>query len=521
MTGMDEVLRVLQIEDSEGDAALICRALEQAGRRVQMERVETAEEMLAALERQEWDVVISDHKLPRFDAPSALRTLQETGRDIPFIVVSGTIGELVAVETMRAGAHDYLTKEHLARLGPAVEREVREARMRRDRRREEEERKRLEEQFLQAQKMESIGRLAGGVAHDFNNLLTVILGYSAMVLDQMPPADPLREPMREIHAASERATALVRQLLAFSRKQVFKREALDLNELVAGMENTMLRLMGKHIEVVTRLKPALDWVMADRFQIGQVIMNLVVNARDAMPAGGILTIETEQAWHEGFRGRGAPDAGPGDYVRLTVRDTGSGIDDGIKAHLFEPFFTTKGVGVGTGLGLAVVQGIVLQSGGHVTCESAPAEGAAFHVYLPAVKRAPAPERPSEPAAAGGGETILLVEDEPEVRAFIARALERLGYRILQASNGDEAMAILETGQPDLLLTDMVMAKTSGYELAARAQSLWPRLKMLFISGYSQEIVSRYQGTAAPPAFLQKPFSPQVLARKVREALDGA
>ena len=518
---MDEVLRILLVEDSEGDAALICRTLERAGRRVRWERVETAAEMRAALEGRDWDVVISDHKLPQFDAPSALRTLQETGRDLPFIVVSGTIGEAVAVEIMRAGAHDYLTKDNLARLAPAVDREVREARMRLDRRREEEERKALQAQFLQAQKMESIGRLAGGIAHDFNNLLTVIHGYCAMVLEQMLASDPLREPMLEIRAASERATALVRQLLAFSRKQVLKREVLDLNEVVAGLENTMLRLMGKDIEVVTRLRPALHGVVADRFQIGQVIMNLVVNARDAMPEGGILTIETDQAWHEGFRRHGEPDAGPGDYVRLTVRDTGCGIDDRVKPHVFEPFFTTKGVGEGTGLGLAVVQGIVLQSGGHVDCESPAGEGAAFHVYLPAVERKPAPEPAGEAAAAGGGETILLVEDETEVRTFIARALERRGYRILPASNGDEALAILEARQPDLLLTDMVMAKTSGHELAARAQSLWPRLKVLFMSGYSQEILSRYQGPGRAPAFIQKPFSPQGLARKVRDVLDGS
>ena len=383
------------------------------------------------------------------------------------------------------------------------------------------EKARLQAQFLQAQKMESIGRLAGGVAHDFNNLLTVINGYSAAVLDLMSPGDPLRARITEIFKAGERAAALVSQLLAFSRKQVLKPDLIDLNEMVADMEKMLRPLVGEDVEIVARLAPALEPVLADRHQMEQVVMNLAVNARDAMPQGGKLTIETSRTVWENICPHCSAEVRPGPYVRVSVRDTGTGMDDEVRQHLFEPFFTTKDIGHGTGLGLATVHGIVLQSGGHIDVETSSGAGTCFHVYLPAVqaKRAAAGNLPLC-APVRGTETILLVEDQAEVRRFAATLLRECGYRVVESCDAEEALAQCAALRFDLLLTDVVMPKMSGTELASRVISSQPHIRVLFMSGYSDEVLSWPSDSRQGANFIQKPFKIDALAAKVRDVLAG-
>jgi two-component system, cell cycle sensor histidine kinase and response regulator CckA len=381
------------------------------------------------------------------------------------------------------------------------------------------ERARLQAQFLEAQKMESIGRLAGGVAHDFNNLLTVINGYAAVTLDLISLSDPIRWRINEIYQAGERAASLVHQLLAFSRKQVLKPELIDLNGMVADMGPTLRSLVGEDVEIVARIEPGLGPLLADRHQTEQVITNLAANARDAMPHGGTLTIETGHGVWQGFCPHCAADVRPGPYIRISVRDTGTGMDDEVRQHLFEPFFTTKGVGHGMGLGLATVHGIVMQSGGHIDVETGPGQGTCFHVSLPAVEaRAEAAAPPAISAPERGGETILLVEDQPEVRRFAATLLREFGYRVIEACDGEEALALCATQRPDMLLTDVVMPKMSGTELAARVRSAQPHVRVLFMSGYSNEVLSWPSESRQDAGFIQKPFTIDALTSKVRDIL---
>jgi len=384
-----------------------------------------------------------------------------------------------------------------------------------------EEQERLQAQLLHAQKMESIGRLAGGVAHDFNNLLTVINGYSTLALNKLRLEDPLREIIQEVHRAGETAAALVRQLLAFSRRQLLRQEPVDLNGMLRDLEKTLLPLLGEDIEIATSLRPGLLPVLGDRHQIEQVILNLAVNARDAMPQGGSLTIETDAVTCAAFCPQCLAPMRPGRYVRVTVRDTGVGMDAETQQHLFEPFFSTKEAGQGTGLGLATVHGIILQSGGHIDVESRPGRGSSFQIYLPAAEAPlnppPAVEAGAETGHEGGSETILLVEDQPEVRRFVAAVLEECGYRVLTASSAEEALSECASQQVDLLLTDVVMPKMNGCELAAVVRSRQPQAQVLFMSGHSEEMLAGHADLRGA-AFLQKPFAPGALAEKVRQAL---
>src|SRR5579883_2506274 len=392
-----------------------------------------------------------------------------------------------------------------------------------DRKRAEEERERLQLQLLHAQKMESIGRLAGGVAHDFNNLLTVINGYSTMALQRLHERDSLYEIIREIRNAGEGAAALVRQLLAFGRKQLLNKEPIDLNSMLRGIEKTLLPLLGENIETRTVLRPALSAVVADRHQIEQVILNLAVNARDAMPRGGVLTIETDEVASGPYCRRCGSPIGAGRYVCVTVRDNGMGMDEQTRQHLFEPFFSTKGASHGTGLGLATVHGIVLQSGGHIDVESRLEQGTSFYIYLPAAEAGHTANRPAENGAglitrAARGEIILLVEDQPEVRRLTASVLQECGYGVLEAASAEEALARVATEKVDLVLTDVVLPKMSGCELADQVQSRQPGAKVLFMSGYSDEMLKRHGGNLRRAVLIQKPFAPEALAEKVRQAL---
>jgi two-component system cell cycle sensor histidine kinase/response regulator CckA len=376
----------------------------------------------------------------------------------------------------------------------------------------------LEDQFRQAQKMEAIGRLAGGVAHDFNNLLTAILGYSDMMLSQIGHDSPLREDAEEIRKAGERAAGLTRQLLAFSRKQRLDPKVIDLNALIGDVQRMLQRMIGEDVELATSLEPSLGRVRADPGQLEQVIMNLAVNARDAMPDGGKLTIETRNAELDETWGAGRFTVQAGSYVMVAVTDTGTGMDEETKSHVFEPFFTTKAQGEGTGLGLATVYGIVKQSGGYVWVYSEPGAGTAFRIYLPrhgdASEEVGRFESPAPEESRRGRETILLVEDEEGVRALARKVLSMKGYEVLEASDAEAALTLLErhAGPIHLLLTDVLMPGLSGPELAARVVARRPEVKVLLMSGYSDS------AAAGSAELLQKPFSPEALARKVRETL---
>jgi len=385
--------------------------------------------------------------------------------------------------------------------------------------------RRMEEQLRQSQKMEAVGRLAGGVAHDFNNLLTAISGYSDLLLHRLPEYSTLRRDVEEIRKAGDRAAALTHQLLAFSRRQVLQPKVLDLNAVVTNMGQMLRRLVGDNVELSTDLSTSLSRVKADPGQIEQVIVNLAINARDAMPDGGRITLATADADLSPAYAVAHPEVRPGPHVLLSVADTGHGMDDETQAHLFEPFFTTKDRGKGTGLGLATVYGIVQQSGGHIRVNSAADSGSTFLIYLP---RVDAPEddhqgevRPPLPRPSPGTETVLLAEDEEGVRRFAREILSGNGYKVLEAGNGREALLLSEAhrGEIHLLLTDVVMPKMSGRELTERIRPLRPDLRILYMSGYIDDAILRQDVLEDGVPFLQKPFTSEGLARKVREVLD--
>jgi PAS domain S-box-containing protein len=394
-----------------------------------------------------------------------------------------------------------------------------------DRRRSEQERRVLEEQFRQAQKMEAVGQLAGGVAHDFNNLLTIINAYSDMVLDGLAEDEPLRALVAEIRRAGDRAGTLTRQLLLFSRQQILEPKVLDLNGVIGDAERMLRRLIGEDIQFETRLAADLRPVRVDPGHVEQTLLNLCVNSRDAMPTGGRLTIETRNVTIGDGRSFGAEAARPGNYARVAVTDSGTGMDEATKARLFEPFFTTKSPGKGTGLGLAVVFGVMKQSGGYVEVDTAPGRGTTFCLYFPHVYGASAPERISTHASVAppGHETIMLAEDDRGVRTLARQILERRGYKVIEAADGDEAVRLLQTaaGPIDLLISDVVMPNIGGRDLAAMAQAMRPGLKILFLSGYTDDVVLRHGIEGSELDFLQKPFTPAALAAKVREVLDAS
>jgi two-component system cell cycle sensor histidine kinase/response regulator CckA len=386
------------------------------------------------------------------------------------------------------------------------------------------ERKRAEEEARQLHKMEAIGRLAGGIAHDFNNLLTAIVGYADLALTQLGADNPVSRDLQEIRVAGQSAASLTRQLLAFSRKQMLQPVVLDLNMVVTRLNGLLVRLIGEHIRLEWRLARPLDRVTADPGQIEQVILNLALNARDAMPRGGTLSIETANVELDAGYASNHPEAAAGRHVLLAISDTGVGMDRAVQKHVFEPFYTTKEVGKGTGLGLATVYGIVKQSGGSIFVYSEPGRGTTFKIFLPCADVAAevAIAQPHTVRALDGHETILLVEDQPEVRAVARVALTRHGYTVLEASQGDEALRIEKDHHEriHLLLTDVVMPAMGGRELAQRLRERRPDVRVLYTSGYTDDAIVHHGVIEPGVAFIQKPFTPTGLLRKVREVLDG-
>ena len=522
-TRVKSPLRILHLEDSQTDADLIVSTLAEEGIACEARRIDTKADFVAALEQGRFDLIIADYSLPSFDGIAALALAREKCPDVPFIFVSATLGEELAIETLQRGATDYILKQRLSRLVPSVHRALRELEQRIERKRAEEALRQSEEQLRQSQKMEAIGRLAGGIAHDFNNLLMIIMGYSELLLNELDQAHHMREKVEETQKAAQRAVSLVRQLLAFSRKQVLDPQVVDLNAVVGNLEKMLRRLIGEDIELITRMDPSLGRVKADPGQLEQVIMNLAVNARDAMPQGGKLTIETGNVEAAEAAARQLAPTQPGPYVQLVVRDTGCGMDAATQAYIFEPFFTTKEEGKGTGLGLSTVYGIVKQSSGGIQVQSALGRGTAFTIYLPRIDEATTAAEPrKEPDRPPYGmETVLLVEDEQGVRTLVRDGLRQYGYTVLEARHGVEAFLISNQhqGPIHLLVTDVVMPGMTGREVAHQLMPLHPGMKVLYISGYIDDAGLRSGTDQARTGFLQKPFTPEALARKVRDMLD--
>jgi len=504
-------VRVLLVQNGDLGTAQVEEELRRSGYNPETRLAGSAAILREALS-EDWDVIIVDHACSALCPPDVLRILREKGLDVPVIVLGAGASEEEVQDALKAGAADVLGKGELSRLPVAAAREMRAAEGRRERRS-------LEEQFRHAQKLEAVGRLAGGVAHDFNNLLTIISGYSELLLS----ADDLNESHRmaldEIRRAAQRGGALAHSLLAFSRRQPLAARVVHINPLLMGMEKMLRRLIGEDIELVVLPVARRDAVKTDPGQLEQVIMNIVVNARDAMPRGGKLTVEINDVVAED-----SPGIKAGPYVLLTIADTGMGMDAETRSHVFEPFFTTKAPGKGTGLGLATAYGIVTQSGGAIAIDSVPGHGTTVRIHLP-LHAGKAESDASEAASGGptgrGCETILVVEDEPRLRKLLRGLLAEKGYGVLEAARGDEAIRIVQAypGNIDLVILDVVMPELSGPEVGRKIALMRPETRLLYMSGYLDEALVHHGVLSTGSAFLQKPFLPNVLTAKIREILD--
>lgn len=508
-------LRALIVEDSQNDCDLLLGMLTRGGYEVTHKRVCSAAALLAVLEENQWDIVISDYSMPGFKGTDALAMVREKGLDVPFIFLSGTIGEEIAVNAMKAGAQDYVIKGNPARLFPAIQRELREAEIRR-------ERKQMEQRVRQLEKFEALGKLAGGVAHDFNNVIGAIMGWAELGVDRVPSESAEARLFRNIREQATKAAGLTRQLLAYARRQVLEPKNTSLNELVNDAIALLQKAIGEQIELKTVLATDLQITRADPSQIEQVLMNLCFNARDAMPKGGHLLIETRNIDLDSHYCKRNPDARPGQYVRLSVSDTGVGMDAMTMGRIFEPFFTTKEVGKGTGLGLATVMGIVNQHGGFLDVYSEPSKGTAFQVYLPACEGSAEPPRQEDGAPVRGGkETILIGEDHEGMREMAREILEGLGYQLVLARDGEEAVHqfVAHQGVISLVLLDVIMPKRSGIDAYEQIRKARPGLPVIFTSGYSDRGPLLESLATKGASILQKPYSSKILARRVRELLD--
>ena len=518
---MTTVLRVLHLETNPQDTDRIKALLTDGGLSCAIRRVETRRTFVSALNDGQVDLILAEFSMPEFHNGGALDVAQRSAPEVPFIFVSGALTETLCIEQVQRGATDCIPKEGLGRLVPSVRRVVRERQARVARRQAEEALLQSEMQLRQLQKLEAVGRLAGGLAHDFNNLLTVIMGHSQVLLSEMGPDHPLRSRVEEMQKAGDRAKVLIRQLLTFSRKQPSGAKVQSLNATLNNVETMLQRLIGADIQLTLRLSADDLRIKADPALVEQIVMNLVVNARDAMPTGGKLTVETASIELDHQPKYHGNPISPGEYVRLSVSDTGCGMSSEVQEHIFQPFFTTKEEGKGTGIGLSTVFGIVTESGGGLDVISESGVGTRFDVFLPrVVSEIEEPTDENVPLqSAEGHETILLVEDEEDVRILIRDELRKLGYRIVEARNGVEAclVATPHIGKLKLLLTDIVMPGMSGTELARHLRVIKPELKLLFISGYTDDVGIGASDPAS--AYLQKPFTPEALASSVRGLLD--
>jgi two-component system cell cycle sensor histidine kinase/response regulator CckA len=643
---MKTPLHILHLEDDLNDANLVQAALEAEGIQCATTRVQNQDDFVGELERGDVDLILSDFALPGFDGLTALQIAHAKWPAIPLIFVSGTLGEERAVDSLKSGATDYVLKDRMSRLGPAVRRAMKEVEERAEKLLTEESlretehrlrivfdesplgialvgvdgrpvltnaalermlgysgeelsrmpfeafthpddrapdlalyqellegsrkgyqlekrfihkdghaiwtrlsvslaqegtgsasfaigmveditaRRSLETQFIEAQKMEVVGQLAGGIAHDFNNILAVIMGYADLTLQKLGADPVLKGNLETIRSAAQRAAGLTRQLLIFSRKQKVQLVVLDLNEVLADLDKMLQRLIDENIEMIIVPGAKVGNVKADSGYVGQVVMNLVVNARDAMPNGGKLTIATSNARLDQDYVQTHPGVAVGSYSVISVTDTGTGMTNDVKAHLFEAFFTTKPKGKGTGLGLATCQTIAQQSGGHITFESELGKGTIFKVYFPRVDQLikEGTRRFHKGPLPRGTETLLVVEDEPSVRHLAQTVLEAQGYEVLTAPNGQDALHVARdrTGSPIcLVVTDVVMPLMGGKVMAEWLKATYPEMKILFTSGYTEEVITDAGTTQNGIEFLPKPYTPATLTRKVREMLDTA
>ncbi len=633
-----EQVRVLMVEDNDNDAVLINRELARLTPPPAVQHVRTKPAFAAALEGFAPHAILSDHNIPGFGGWEALEIAQRARPDVPFILVTGSLDDETAVRYLKGGAADYILKDRLVRLGPALLEALERARQREALREQERllrqiidanpslifvkdwngrfvlvnqatahvygttvdalvgktdgdfnrnmeevahflrddrdvmssgqskiiaeepvtnpagetrwfqtikvplrspaegtatllgvateitERKRLEEQLLQSQKMEAVGQLAGGVAHDFNNILTAIVGYTDLLAAELASNVRQLEDLEEIRKAARRAAALTRQLLAFSRKQVLEPRIIDVNAVVLNLDKMLRSLISENIELKTDLADNLGAARADPNQIEQVIMNLAINARDAMPDGGTVTIETGNVTLDDAYAGQHVSVIPGEYVMLAVSDTGCGMDAKTQSRIFEPFFTTKPAGRGTGLGLSTVYGIVKQTGGNIWLYSEPGKGTTFKIYLPAIAALPediGKVAPAEAPRRGAG-TVLVVEDDEQLRRLTHRALDAQGYTVLVADRGGTALDIARRhkGEIDLLLTDVIMPDTNGRKLAETIQAARPGMRVLYMSGYPDGAIASHGMLEPGVAYLAKPFTTEAITRRVREVLEA-
>ena len=514
---MTTPLRILIVEDSEDDAELLLREVRRRGFEPIFERVETRQTMTAALE-QPWDVVISDWSMPHFSAGDALAVLHEMKCDLPFIIVSGTVGEEAAVAALHAGAHDFMAKGRMPRLIPAIMREMREAAGRAERRI-------IEQQLRQTQKMEAMGQLTGGIAHDFNNLLGVIVGNGDLLLDAVKGNPEQAELATEILTSAWHGADLTHRLLAFARQQPLSAQVIYLNARLPGVVTILRRTLGEGISITTRIVDGLWETRVDPSQVENALLNLAINARDAMPNGGALTIETANVQLDEHYAALHSEVVPGDYAMVSLTDTGTGMPPEVIERAMEPFFTTKEPGKGTGLGLSMVYGFAKQSGGHLNIYSDVGIGTTVRLYLPRAQREGAGQAAAaEPdrALPTGGEVILLVDDNAALRRVTVRRLTALGYRVHDAENGPAALAIIDSGEPfDLLFTDIGLPEQmNGFELADQARRRRPGIKVLFTTGYGN-LGGQIGGAGSQLQHLiRKPYRSDELAAKLRAALAG-
>lgn len=529
--GEKRTVSVLLVEDNELDAMLVQGALQTASHTqigpdgYVWEWTMTMRETLETLAARRFDLVIVDLALPDSTGVETLERVREAARGAAMLVITARDDYATAKAALALGAQDYLVKGEFT--FPSLERALRYSLERKaladQRAADQAERERLEEQLRHSQRMESLGRLAGGVAHDFNNILTVILGHAGMLRDGTATGNDADESIREIVRAGERAARLTGQLLAFTRSQPASPKVLKLNDAIQDLERMLSRLMGGHIELATSLEPHLPNIRMDPGHVEQLLINLAVNARDAMPDGGVLTISTEVVLATDAIRRHRPYVTPGTYVSLAVADTGVGMDESVRARAFEPFFTTKKSGQGTGLGLSTVYGIVKQAQGYIWCRSIPGRGTRFDIYLPATTAPVHVDPVPRERRVVSGQRILVADDNAAVRAVVMRTLRAAGYVAEEAASGPEAIRVAEAADHafDLLLTDVLMPGINGRELARRVSAIWPEIQVIYMSGYTDDLGNQRGELPRHHGFLQKPFQSEELLSALDRATTGS